>query len=229
MLSDLHLLAGQQPGKSVWLPGWATDWRLFSLFDPPDGVLSPTGFLPSRYHDTLIRHLQDLPAGSVTLAGWSLGAYEAIRTARAVPQSIDRLVLAGARPSYPCSDLRPLQHALQNNTRKSLRRFYRQCFLPAQRDEFALFREELLDKYLEDMSRNRLVKGLNYLHEQRLTPDDLPECDIIFVHGENDIVAPAEEIRTLCDQLNRVRLLMVPSAGHAVFATAPFRNLCTPS
>lgn len=209
------------------LPGWATDWRIFHRLSSPHNIVSPRSFLPTRYHDILVRHLRNEVSGTIDVCGWSLGAYAAVRLAHAVPDSIRRLILVGVRPEYPEEEVQAVRQTLRDNTQRCLKRFYRQCFLPAQKSDYKHFRRERLRVYLRNMNRKELLEGLDYLSEQSFPPDEKPEYDIILIHGEDDVVVPVQTARDVATTMPTSELQVLPSTGHAAFMSPQFKKALT--
>ncbi len=209
----------------VCLPGWATDWRIFESLSGSYDILSPDTFLPDRYHNTIVRHLRTDVPSPIDLCGWSLGAYAAMDIACTIPAAIGRLVLVGVRPAYPDEEIQRVRDAVETNRQRCLKRFYRECFLPAQRKDYKRFRREYLPAYLDEMETDELLGGLDYLWRQSLPPDDLPECDIILIHGEKDSVAPPEPTQRLTEKMPGASFKILPSTGHAAFLNPQFPDV----
>lgn len=222
MSCNLHHLSSDGAPAMTCLPGWATDWRIFQDLSGDYDICSPDNFLPPAYHDTIIRHLRSHTTSPVDLCGWSLGAYAALEIARTIPEKVRRLILVGVRPHYSRKEIQAIRMAVRRDRRRCLKRFYRECFLPAQKADYKHFRKKRLESYLDDMSRETLLAGLDYLEQQSLPPDELPECDIMIVHGKDDVVAPVEPTRQLADRMTGVSLHILSSTGHAAFTSPQF-------
>ena len=218
---ELEMIDNDGEGSALILPGWATDWRIFRGLDSSLNLVSPRSFLPGDYRSAAREFLQQTDDRPVIVGGWSLGAFAAVELARELPDRIDGLILVGARRSYPEEEIQAVRKRLERNRAGCLRRFYRECFLPPQKDDFKRFRSQLLDTYLQEMEAADLEAGLEYLADQKLTLASAPSCKALFVHGGNDAVAPLEEARWLADRLERAQMLVV-GAGHAAFLSPEF-------
>lgn len=153
------------------LPGWATDARIF-------------GGLPQVL-------------GEGTLLGWSLGGFRAVAYARAHPERVRCLILVGIRQHYPADAIAAMRAALHADPQACLTTFYRQCFLPGQKDDFRCFRAAIMPAYLQACDIGRLDAELVELGGYRLSPADRPPCPVTLIHGRHDIIAPSDEAREL--------------------------------
>lgn len=227
MCSNLRTIDNGGQCSIVCLPGWATDWRIFRDMHTECNVVSPESFLPASYMNDLTDYLREERTDPITVCGWSLGAYAGLTLAQRVPHKIRRMILIGVRSRYPETDIKSVKQSLLDEPERCLRRFYRQCFLPAQRDDYRTFRTKLMDAYLDAPDVESLCAGLDVLAEYHLPPDTLPECDIIMVHGQNDVVAPVTEARKVADAIPSWSLHEFEECGHAAFMKPEFRDLFT--
>lgn len=218
---ELELIDNDADHSALILPGWATDWRIFRGLHPDINLVSPRSFLPGDYMEAAGEFLQQCETEPLIVAGWSLGAFAAVELARSLPDRVDGVILVGARRSYPEVEIEAVRTRLEKNRQGCLKRFYRECFLPPQREDYKRFRSGLMETYLEEMEQPALEAGLDYLAEQELTLADVPPCKTLLVHGGNDAVAPLEEARWLSDRMERGQILVV-GAGHAAFLTPEF-------
>jgi pimeloyl-[acyl-carrier protein] methyl ester esterase len=207
--------------QALILPGWATDWRVFRGLSPSLNLVSPCTFLPETYLPAVRDFLQQTSDRHLIVAGWSLGSFAALQLARELPDAVGGLILIGARRSYPAEDIQTVRGRLERNKAGCLRRFYRECFLPSQKEDFKRFRSGLMETYLEQMLPEDLEAGLDYLADREITVADAPPCKTLFVHGGNDAVAPLSEARWLVDRMERAQMLVV-GTGHAAFLSPEF-------
>jgi pimeloyl-ACP methyl ester carboxylesterase len=207
--------------SALMLPGWATDWRIFRGLHPDINLVSPRSSLPEHYMDAARGFLQQTDSEPLILAGWSLGAFAAVELARSEPDRVDGVILVGVRRTYPDEEIEAVRTRLKKNREGCLKRFYRECFLPPQKEDYKRFRSGLMEAYLEEMEEPALAAGLDYLSEQELTLADPPPCKTLLVHGGNDAVAPLPEARWLSDRWERGQILVV-GAGHAAFLSPEF-------
>jgi len=211
------------------LPGWATDARIFDGLDLPGDVISPRQPLTGDI-DSLAEFLQIAGCAPAVLLGWSLGGVAAARFTRRHPALVARLVLVGIRRRYPAAQIAEMRQALREDRARCLKDFYRQCFLPAQRDAYRRFHAMLEPAYLADFSDWELPAGLDYLERTALAPEELPPGTTI-VHGARDVIAPPAEAVRLAGEAGAV-LHLLPDVGHAAFLAEEFhcrlRQLCSP-
>jgi len=214
-------IGGQGTTRLVLLPGWGTDYRIFRPLDLPTGTL--LGKVPRPRG--LMHILEDLGPEETTLAGWSLGGFYAADAASRCPGPVRQLLLVGMRPSYPTADVDEMRAELGKDTQACLRKFYRRCFLPAQRDDYRWFRSGLMRQYLGSPDVAHLQDGLGYLRGVELTPDALPRLPTTFVHGTDDAVAPFQEARELAEEAPQATCCAIEAAGHASFLCDEFQTL----
>ena len=208
----------------VLLPGWATDARVFAGLDLPGDVIRPRGLLTGEI-DSLAEFLKEHECPPVALLGWSLGGFAATDFARRHPALVECVVLVGIRHRYPAEQMEEMRQALQQDRARCLAGFYRQCFLPAQREAYRRFLAALEPAYLAEFSEADLLDGLCYLASATLEPEALPP-GVTIVHGAQDVIAPPEEARRLAEDAG-VTLHMLPGAGHAAFLGDEFLRLCS--
>ncbi|MGB3097141.1 MAG: alpha/beta hydrolase [Candidatus Deferrimicrobiaceae bacterium] len=210
-----------QPGKEdrtvVLLPGFATDYRIFEGLAPDANRICPLNVDPHRFAEQLFGYLQGTGVGRVTLFGWSLGAFLATDFAVRYSESVDRLVLVGARKHYDRDGLDQFGRSMREDRKQCLLEFYTRCFLPTQRAAYRRFRETLLSPYLQEMEAGRLLRDLEYLYTAEIRPNRLPPCPVTFVHGAHDVIAPVAEARELAAGIPGASLHMLPNAAHAAF------------
>jgi len=207
----------------VLLPGWATDARIFDGLNLPGDVIRPCGLLTGEI-DSLAEFLMKQGCAPVLLLGWSLGGFAAAQFASRHPALVERVVLVGIRRRYPAGQIEEMRQVLREDRARCLAGFYRQCFLPAQREDYRRFRATLEPAYLAECSDAELLQGLEYLETVALEPDDLPP-GVAIVHGARDVIAPVIETRRLAGDAGAI-LHVLPGAGHAAFLAEEFLSLC---
>jgi pimeloyl-ACP methyl ester carboxylesterase len=206
----------------VFLPGWATDCRIFDGIAAGRRCLLAPSFVPGRYSRGLADYLKKTACGPVILAGWSLGGFAAVEFASRYPELVARLVLAGVRRRFPPREIEDFRRMLSADREACLGQFYRRCFLPSQSAGYRAFREGLMQDYLKEMKLRDLMEGLDYLAECEIGAAALPGRPAIFVHGARDSIAPLAEAVSLAGEVSGARMLVCPDAGHAVFLTKEF-------
>jgi len=203
----------------VLLPGWATDARVFAGLPLPGDVIRPRNLLTGDI-DSLAEFLIEHKCAPVTLLGWSLGGFAAAHFARRYPSLVEHVLLVGIRRRYPAEQIEEMRRALQRDRARCLTGFSRQCFLPAQREEYRRFRATLEPAYLAEFAEAELLEGLQYLAAVTLEPEALPP-GVTIVHGAQDIIAPPLEAKRLAEDAGAA-LQVLPAAGHAAFLSEGF-------
>lgn len=164
--------------------------------------------------------------------GWSLGGLVAQRLAMNQPRQVERLMLVGTspcfvqRPDWSCGIEAEILQAFAND----LERDYAATllrFLSLQVRNGENVRTVL--KYLRVAlfargvpSAEVLRAGLNILLENDLRPEvERLALPLSIVHGERDMLAPAEAARWLQSQVPGARLTLIPGCAHAPFLSHP--------
>lgn len=204
----------------VFLPGWGFDGRITRLADHFPPWLTPADRPdPGETVAALSAFLDRQKIESIVLAGWSMGAYQAIDFALLYPKRIRALYLLGLRQSWPPVEIKQIRTELRTDPDKFMRTFYRKCFLGHNRNyrEFATTLEE---SYLAGLDHDQLTAGLTYLQNfplaaktAKLAELDLP---VFLLHGARDIIAPPAEIPTIPGATSQ----LIKTAGHPVFLDA---------
>jgi len=221
---EIARLAADGREPVAFLPGWATDCRIFGKTAVGcRGVFSPSS-APARRCRDLADYISKAGCGPVVLAGWSLGAFLAVEFAMKYPELVKRLVLAGVRRRFAHREIEDFRQRLNADRKACLQRFYRTCFLPSQVADYRVFRRGLMLNYLTDMRMCDLMAGLDYLAEHEISAESLPDRRTVFVHGGRDVIAPVTEAEALARECSGGKLLVRSDASHAVFLTKEFRS-----
>jgi pimeloyl-ACP methyl ester carboxylesterase len=212
---------------TVLLPGWATDHRIFEpiAIDGPSVIVE--GPLTRAFPERLAEYLSKEGLFPVSLFGWSLGGAAALQFTRVYPEMLNRLILFGLRPRYPADALDAARRGVIDDKEAYLTSFYRTCFLPAQRGDYAWFKRSLLTPYLHEMAVTDLLASLDYLGECAFSPADVTLRDTTILHGAWDSIAPIAEIEALIEASGASRFHVLPNAAHAPFLLPEARTLWT--
>lgn len=202
----------------LW-PGWATDYRMFDRLVRPSVRVIPLDPITSDFSSHLAGYVSSERLAPIELFGWSLGGSAALIFARAYPELVSRITLAGVRPEYPHAELDAARNALLLDRKRYLADFYRRCFLPGQRDDYRWFQKTLAADYLAAFSTDTLLRGLEFLARASFDAADLTRRPTAVVHGALDRVAPVDEIAALAGAAG-IRPRIVPNSSHAVFMDA---------
>ena len=243
-------IAAEETGAGrplVLVHGWAMSSRLFApLRDRLAGfrVVTPDlrghGRSPAAPTATLEDHVADL-AGlferlgleDALLAGWSLGAQEALAAAPRLGPRVAGLALLAGTPRFTLAEGWP--HGLaaatveamalrfRRDPARVLARFFDGMFAPGERapEERRALAEELLAA-APAPSPPAALAGLDQLARVDLR-ESLGEVErpALVLHGSADSVCPPGAGAFLARRLPRARLAVIEGAGHAPFLTRP--------
>lgn len=216
-------ISDKQPARLVMVPGWGFDWRPFARSSPPPGSVVYTGEDLQDFTADLHRWLMPHDNKTISLLGWSMGAYAVADFAVHHPAMVDRLILVSARGRYEPQDIDPVRVHLSRNRRAFLGKFYRDCFSAGEGALYRWFQSTLLHEYLDQMTMERLYRGLDWLSTVRLESDRLRSCrDLVLVHGTADRIADPEEAQQLARTLPNAKTVWLKDAGHLPFLRDDF-------
>lgn len=172
----------------------------------------------------------------VDVLGWSMGGFVAQQLAVRHPGLVSALVLAGTSPGSPRTVLGPrwVQEA-DSDPNAGLGTFLRTNFPPSARADGRAFLRRLaaaLDsgRYPPDVVPDRTYRGMVAAEDPWLRSSAnlraLPRVRVpaLVVTGAGDVVTPPANSRLLAAALPRVRLVLVPGAGHAFLFQQPGRT-----
>jgi pimeloyl-ACP methyl ester carboxylesterase len=222
-LSGLNELEGSEP-LIVFLPGWASDCRIFRDISFPGQCIYADPGVNAGDISNLVMTIRDAGRPAI-LFGWSLGGMTAARIASLYPDLTRGVILSGIRPSFPESAISSLRLAIRRDRRAALIDFYRQCFLPAQKDEYRWFTRDLMPTYLEEMDAGLLESSLDVLGNGKISRETIASLPALLGHGRKDIVAPVEEAAALAGGMPNVRVCFMENYGHAAFLSPEFLEL----
>jgi len=214
------------------VPGWATDYRIFSLLDLDYNYLLPINLSPFNFKDKLSALLNEKSLGRISLLGWSLGGFLAAEFASDNPERIDELILVSMRKNFPAQTLEKVKDQIRQNKKAYLYKFYLECFSEAEREAWHWFKKNLLRDYLSKMELKDLLEGLDYLSCARLNFKSLASLKKIrFFHGLEDKIAPSEQTGQIQARLSclpagrpQTEFVYMPGAGHIPFLSRIFRE-----
>ncbi len=189
----------------LYLPGWATDYRVFgcewdSKGDSPLLIKKQTRLegasvaLYLRIADPAdMPSLIDLISKSTAnwhVIGLSLGGFMAYELAMAVPEKIKKLTMIGIRESYPAAVCRAMQRQLRHNKTSLLADFWGKAFGAS----------AAIVQPSQEISTDVLSRGLDYLADYSWDNERPLSCPVTCVHGELDLIAPLSEAQALAVQ-----------------------------
>lgn len=205
----------------VLVPGWASDWQIFRHLDLEFNYLLPLKFSPFSFEQSLLETLRENSFKKISLFGWSLGGFLAAEFASKYPIYIDRLILVSIRKQYQKQQLKQIRIFLEKNKKAYLYKFYTQCF--SKRENYPWFKQNLLESYCQQLDLDYLLGGLDYLEHAQINPALLNTVKKIqIIHGEDDAVAPIQEVTQLKGNLPQAKFTAIKETGHMPFLKENF-------
>ncbi len=204
----------------VLIPGWATDYRIFTALDLEFNYLIPLNFSPFTFKEDLIKELREKAIEKISLFGWSLGGFVGAELAAQYTNLIDRIILVSIRKKYKNESLEVIRKHLMDNKRGFLYKFYRRCF---SKQEKYCFRESLLKNYCKELSLSYLLEGLDYLENAEINPKMLKNIKKIkIIHGEHDSITPIQEAIDIKESVSHAKFACIKKTGHLPFLRNDF-------
>ncbi len=209
----------------VLVPGWAADYRIFDSLELNYDYLLPVDFSPANFVDSLSVFLDTLSVGRVSLFGWSQGGFLASDFASRNAEKVNELILTGIRKRYDRESLERVKLKLKKNKKAFLYKFYFDCFSTADNEGCKWFRSRLLKEYLDNMSVEQLIEGLDYLSSAMINTEALSGIKKIRIfHGSKDRIAPFNEALEIKSCLPQAEFIRVEGAGHLLFLNPDFKE-----
>jgi pimeloyl-ACP methyl ester carboxylesterase len=205
------------------VPGWASDWKIFNTLNLEYNYLIPTEFSPFNFKDSLVYKLQEENLNKLTILGWSLGGFAAVDFACQFPHFVNKIFLVSVRKKYPKENLENIGRFIKKDKKAYLYRFYHECFSPNE-EGFFWFKKNLLKLYLEEINLDYLLEGLDYLSRSELNLDVLKNMNVKLLHGEEDKIAPFEEVLKIKNGLPDADLISIKGTGHIPFLNPGFEE-----
>ena len=207
------------------IPGWATDWRIFGGLKLDYNYLLTTRLSASDFNGELLSQLEQLKINKVAVLGFSLGGFLAAEFASRYPEKIIQLILLGVRKRHDGQLLANIKREIQARRRTWLYKFYLNCFSRADTEGRAWFKKHLLKEYMDKLSLDELIPGLDYLASHALHPEALVSIrDIRIFHGNDDMIAPVQEALEIKSDLPRAKFTFLADSGHLFFLSRDFRE-----
>jgi pimeloyl-ACP methyl ester carboxylesterase len=160
--------------------------------------------------DGWAEHVLERAQGDLAAVGASLGGYVALAMARAAPQRVKTLLLAGARATADPPERRAARDEM---------------IRVVQAEGIAGWNREFAPPGPEDRTTDELVRGIQALRDRRDATDVVAgfEGPITVVVGDGDEILPVDEARQIAESAPDGTLEIVEGAGHVVSADAPGR------
>jgi pimeloyl-ACP methyl ester carboxylesterase len=209
----------------LFLPGWATDRRLFIPLELEYNYIFPAeGFLIFSGSKEILRAFRENASRKVSLLGFSLGGFLALDFVVNYPELVDEIFLVGIRKKYTPREISELRRNLSRNKKACLYSFYNMCF--HQKEEWDWFRNELYPDYVQKFSLDILLAGLDYLEGVEISSQSLQDIqNLNFIHAEYDRIAPLQEVLLLKEKLPQAEFWLIKDSGHIPFLNPQFKAL----
>lgn len=209
----------------VLIPGWATDWRIFDGLELDYNYLLATKLHASDFNRELLSQMDRHKISKVSVFGFSLGGFLAAEFACAYPEKIAKLILLGVRKCYDPQLLENIKRQILSARRTWLYKFYLNCFSKADAYSREWFRKNLLKEYLNKLSLDELIRGLDYLAGHALNLQALAKVgDIRIFHGRDDMIAPVKEALEIKADLPQIKFTLLGDKGHLFSLSGDFRE-----
>lgn len=229
----LHGITGSRRYFRSRVTSLADRYRLV-IPDLPGFGLSPkphVDYTPVFFRDSVRRFLEaeGLTGRTCILMGHSLGAIVSVEYAAAWPEEVERLVLVNL-PRYASPEQAHLlfwagspnyrkllgEHSVTENLAQ-LRRTGFDLFLRyALSFPFAVYAD--CRKFTFRSLTSTLLHSLIHYRVDD-TVARMPEIPTLLIHGLRDTVAPAANVRALCEAHPFMRLEEIPDSGHHILLT----------
>ncbi len=212
--------------KSMLLvPGWATDWRIFTNLDLNYNYLLPVEFDVFNFERELIAQLDKLSLDRISLFGWSMGGFLAAGFAVNNPQRVGELILLSIRQKHDLLLLKDIKSKLKAGKNAYLYKFYLACFSEQDREGLAWFKKNIFKNYIEEMELKNLIEGLRYLSEAKINLAPLAVLKRVRIfHGGQDKMVPENEAREFKTRFPWVEFVCMQETGHIPFLGHKFKQ-----
>ncbi len=210
----------------VLIPGWATDYRIFSGQDLDYNYLLPVKFHPFEFEKELSGALEKIPAGKISLFGWSLGGFLASGFALNNPGKVNELILLSVCHRFDPIALKEIKQKIAKNRKAYLYKFYLDCFSDNDTEAFTWFKKYLLKDYLKGMELENLISGLDYFLQASINAESLKKIGKVRIfHGGKDKIAPSGAAEYFRGASGEIKFTDMPETGHIPFLNRDFKKI----
>ena len=200
--------------KVVLLHAFPLDERMWDL--QLELLADEDVYVPNFYDlggnsvDGWAEHVLERVDGDLVAVGASLGGYVAFAMARAAPDRIKALLVAGARATADPPERR--------DAREEMIRVVLDEGIEGWNRDFA-------PPGPEDRTTNELVRGIEALRDRRDATDVVASFTgpLTVAVGDRDEILPVDEARQIAESAPDARFEVVEGAGHVVNVDAPER------
>lgn len=209
----------------VLIPGWATDYKIFDTLDLKYDYILPVVIDFLDFTLSLSKFLKVSSIRQVSIFGWSQGGFLAANFAKCNTKMIDELILVGTQRRYDRDGLEEIKRKLKENKKAFLYKFYQNLFSQHDNKARSWFKKSLLKEYLDLMSVECLLSGLDYLSSNEIKAEDLSGVKKIRIfHGGEDKIAPLKGALEIIARLKHAEFNILNESGHLLFLNPDFRK-----
>lgn len=209
----------------ILLPGWASDWRIFSGLNLDYNYLIPVRCDIDSFRQGLSDSLDQAGIGEISLLGFSMGGFLAAELAAQYPKRIKELILVSIREKFEPGAIKEAKAQIEKNKQAFLYKFYLNCFSESDKEGLCWFKKNLLPSYLDSFSPAGLIAGLSYLENAVISPGPLREVRKIRIfHGGEDKICPLAEAGAVASFLPQAEFKGLAGLGHIMFLNQGFRD-----
>jgi pimeloyl-ACP methyl ester carboxylesterase len=220
---DFELILRGHERSLVLIPGWGFCSDIFSSLNLSYNYILPKGPVYSDISIEIHDFLLSKDIASVSILGWSLGAYVALDFQAGYPDMIEAVYVISLRKTFKKEEILSQLKALESDRVVAMRQFYRRCFL-GQSADYKWFSIALEESSIGQWDMPGLRKGLRYLKGKT---EDFTKCTgthLRVFHGEKDVIAPIDEVP---EPPPGVAVDVIPCTGHLPFLSSEFeRRFC---
>lgn len=211
--------------KTVFfLPGWATDWRIFAPLDLDYNYIFPFEFSPFTISRDIPGILESLRIKKICLFGWSMGAFLAADYAIKNPSIVEELIMVSIRKRFPLKALSRIAEKIKLNKRAYLYKFYSEVFSPCDTQGLNWFKGALEKHYIDKFNKEELLAGLDYLKGARINTGLSALENIKVLQGGLDTICPLEEAQDVILQIPQAEFICLKNCGHIPFLDPEFKD-----
>lgn len=223
--SEFELINRGFKDTIVLIPGWATDYRVFSNLKLDYNYILAVKPDPFAFSKSLLRLLNEKSLSKVSLFGWSLGGFLAADFSLKYSDRIEELILVSIRKRFDVKALEDVRQKILENRPAYLYKFYLECFSGNDKKGFLWFKKNLLKDYLKEIELRDLEAGLDYLSRASISSKSFVSLKKVRIfHSPLDKICPFEEAQAIGKGLRQVKFIPMPQAGHALFLDSDFKE-----
>ncbi len=217
----------------VLIPGWATDYRIFSRLELNYNYLLPVKFHPFVFIEALLKQLDASGIEKVSLFGWSLGGFLANDFSLANPERVNKLILISVCNKFNPHKLEVIRERILKNKKAYLHKFYIDCFFPNSQSGYVWFKDNLLKDYLKETALEDLAAGLDYFLQSAIAVESLSLIkNVKIFHGAKDKIVSLKESAQTWGQffldnrqsVSKIEFISLSESGHIPFLSRDFRE-----